>query len=189
MCYVCLLLACFTSAKCWVFSTCWSSMVCVSVCEYRYWAYNRYWAYCMFLRHGKSLKTVLKCLWEPCFPKGSFPNRWNQWEVTYTRCACMWQYDVQLDEQSQEIQSRDRKLSQSTHQMALKRVELSQMTANVTQLQSKLDACRQHYNSSAQRCKDLESEMARLCEQLSSSRQQVTILFNLQKFTLVWWDH
>jgi len=86
----------------------------------------------------------------------------------------VWQCDAQLDQQTQEIQSRDQKLSQSTHQMASLRAELVQMTANIAQLHSKLDACRQTYNSSAQRCKVLDSETIRLRQQLSLLRQQVT---------------
>ena len=81
----------------------------------------------------------------------------------------------QLGQQTQEIQSRDRQLSQSAHQMASLRAKLGETTEQVSQLQSSLDASNQNYNVSTQRCVGLESETTRLREQLCTSQHQVVV--------------
>jgi len=81
----------------------------------------------------------------------------------------------QLGQQTQEIQSRDRQLSQSAHQMASLRAKLGETTEQVSQLKSSLDASNQNYNVSIQRCVGLESETTRLREQLCTSQHQVVV--------------
>jgi len=73
--------------------------------------------------------------------------------------------------------SRDRQLSLSAQQMLSLEAQLEQTTENISQLQLKLDSCRQKYDSSTQHSASLESEIVQLREQLSYSQQQVINMY------------
>jgi chromosome segregation ATPase len=80
---------------------------------------------------------------------------------------------LQLNRRIREIQLRDQQLSQMSQEIASLQGQLEQANESITKLQASGDVCRQKYDSATQRAANVETEFARVQEQLNESRKQV----------------